>query len=143
MSGVKIPINVKTCKLNGFWQQEIISKQVKPQMECCSLLANAPSEIPLFCPPTLKWCDYQQKSGPVWTKVKDSCCSTFGAGLKSVCEVTQPATKIQAAAPPAKVDNKPVRESISQTLGLKINAFNLALVKDDIYGGLHADGLQG
>ena len=96
---MSIPVNTSTCKLNGFWQSEVLAKKVAPKYQCCSLFTNDPAELPMFCPPTQGWCKYQADGGPEWTKVEKICCSSFGSDLGSKCPAP-PSPAKKASLPP-------------------------------------------
>ena len=129
-----VPINVSTCKLGGFWQQEILSKKTKPQYQCCSLFTNAPAGLPMFCPPTQGWCKYQAHGGPEWTKVKSICCSSFGGDLASECPAP-PTPAVKASMTPAAAAKTTGSRgtpivSISQAIGAAIPGFNMVMTNN-------------
>ena len=82
---MSIPVNTSTCKLNGFWQSEVLAKKVAPKYQCCSLFSSDPAETPEFCPPSAGWCKYQANVGKDWNVVKTLCCKSFSSSLGSSC----------------------------------------------------------
>ena len=124
-----VPINVSTCKLGGFWQQEILSKKTKPQYQCCSLFTNDEAELPMFCPPTAGWCKYQANGGPEWSKVEKLCCNSFGSDLGPKCAAPPP-PQVQAQQSPQQkagntANNGTPKLSISQAIGKDVSLFNM------------------
>ena len=103
-----VPVDVKTCKLNGFWQGEILSGKVKSKPTCCGLFTNDPKELPEFCPPTPSWCKYQANGGPSWNnKVKGICCKDFGNDLGKICGTTQKPVNKPPVTPKKKSNDCP------------------------------------
>ena len=138
-----VPINVATCKLNGFWQQEILSKKTKPQYQCCSLFTNDEAELPMFCPPTAGWCKYQSNGGPEWSKVKKLCCNSFGNDLGSACP-SPPSPQVKAHQTPKQkagntANNGTPMLSISQAIAANIPLFNVTMDKNNFKKELHIE----
>ena len=141
-----VPINVSTCKLGGFWQQEILSKKTKPQYQCCSLFTNDEAELPMFCPPTASWCQYQANGGPEWSKVKKVCCNSFGSDLGSSCPAAPSPQQAAQQSPKQKASNTGNNGtpaiSISQAIGKNIPLFNMVETGNTFKATFHVEKIN-